>query len=1277
MPTVNSRDEKLPPAPRSSGEIIHALESALLPEETPGVRIGNYKLLQKIGEGGFGVVWMAEQQEPVRRRVAIKVIKPGMDTAEVIARFEAERQALALMEHPNIARVFDAGATDAGRPYFVMELVRGVPITRYCDENRLPAEARLHLFMSVCQAVQHAHQKGVIHRDLKPSNILVTLHDGVPVPKIIDFGIAKATGGARLTDKTLFTQFYAFIGTPAYTSPEQIEMSGLDVDTRSDIYSLGVLLYELLAGRQPFDSDALVKSGLEAMRRTIREIDPPRPSHRLITLTDEERTTVAQHRSTDAGKLSLLLRGDLDLIVMHCLEKSRTRRYETANGLLMDIRRYLASEPVVARPPTQTYRLRKFVRRHKLAVTAAAAVAASLVAGLVASSVLLLRERTAHAHAVVAEQAESRLRHEADQAREFETKRSSRTALDLAGQLLEKGQTADALAYLVYAAQKDPGNALIAPRLASVLTSHNFLIPEGAPFQCGSRVLAVHYTADGRSIYAGTEDGTFRMIDAASGELKREVRLGKKVRRGGWAFVDKDEPVFAVSFADQTIGLFEVKSGRPVWPLIQLDEELLVGSGVRFSPDARWLYANGNGLNCFWVWDAATGKQLIKQSFAPHYCWGPDISKDGTRLAFVYEDKVNVWSLPECKPSFEPVPIKRTFVPDVELSPQFSPDGRILAIVDGQEGVQLFDPTNGDSLQPTIRGEFNTRHCTGFFPDGRLFAPNAGSWDLLDVATGIATSLPVAPGFSNGGQAFSADGKFIVTASDDGFPRLWETTTGWLVAEATLQQHDTFCAAPSPDGTQVALGTGGGAILRLRVGRGAARPLALHPYHAPDIHGPPLFEEGSTRLLWFQEDHAVVLDVASGHEVAGGFAYPPSFLPELQIPLTVGESRSDRKFFVIQDWSGHRPSVVWENTGAGVRRVGILQGDSGAVPGFGYYRSVFSAEGDLFARKNKGLGEIGVWNLHTGARVGPGCSYQDKHISAFQCIDFSPDGKRLAAGTEEGKVVVWDVATGQVITVLPMQPDTPCTNVQFSPDGTRLLTVSGQNQARLWNAATGEPCSALLNGAYGPKTGFSPDGRWLLTCDDPGLKIWDGKNGTLVSEPSRKPGLNALFSRNGERIAITEGDNLQVYDVRAGQPFTESTRLHEPYLADWSPDGRFLELGAKNDRGIGEIHFLSVPPPLPEGTPIPPWLLQLASICGAKKVNEAGQCVDAPEVVAQIGDVRRQLAALPNDAPYVEWGRWFLDDSPTRSIAPGFTITPAEADKLEAEGDQPTTQNEH
>src|SRR5687767_13892347 len=351
---------------------------AVFVNEKPGDTIGRYTLLEKLGEGGCGVVYVAEQQEPVRRRVALKVIKLGMDTRSVIARFEAERQALAMMDHPNIARVLDAGATDMGRPYFVMELVRGIRITEYCDQNNLPTKERIDLFINVCHAIQHAHQKGIIHRDIKPSNILVTLHDGVPVPKVIDFGIAKATEG-RLTDATVYTQLHAFIGTPAYISPEQAEMSGLDIDTRSDIYSLGVLLYELLAGSTPFDPEELIASGLEGMRKTIRDKEPVRPSTRLATLQGNELTTTAKRRSTDGPKLVHQLKGDLDWIVMKCLEKDRTRRYDTANGLAADLKRHLSHEPVIARPPSAAYRLRKFARRNRAVVYGAAGIAAALV----------------------------------------------------------------------------------------------------------------------------------------------------------------------------------------------------------------------------------------------------------------------------------------------------------------------------------------------------------------------------------------------------------------------------------------------------------------------------------------------------------------------------------------------------------------------------------------------------------------------------------------------------------------------------------------------------------------------------------------------------------------------------------------------------------------------------------------------------------------------------------------------------------------------------------
>jgi serine/threonine protein kinase len=382
-------------------------------EEPIGTRIGRYKLLEKIGEGGWGVVYRAEQQEPVHRAVALKIIKLGMETRSVIARFEAERQALALMDHPNIARVYDAGATDRGPPYFVMELVRGVKITSYCDEHQLGFRERLDLFVQVCHAIQHAHQKGIIHGDIKPSNIMVSSQDGAPVPKIIDFGIAKATE-ARLTDRLLVTACAQLIGTPAYMSPEQTDVTNVDSDTRSDIYSLGVLLYELLAGVTPFDGRELLEGGLDEMRRILREREPARPSVRLAALPAPDRQRTAHDRRVEPARLASLLRGDLDWIVMKCLEKDRSRRYETANGLALDIQRHLHNEPVMARPPSRLYRFRKLVRRNRGVFAATGAVAAVLVAGLGTSTWLFLREREAHQRALAAEQQQARLRAEAE-----------------------------------------------------------------------------------------------------------------------------------------------------------------------------------------------------------------------------------------------------------------------------------------------------------------------------------------------------------------------------------------------------------------------------------------------------------------------------------------------------------------------------------------------------------------------------------------------------------------------------------------------------------------------------------------------------------------------------------------------------------------------------------------------------------------------------------------------------------------------------------------------
>ncbi len=384
--------------------------------EGAGTIVGPYKLLQQIGEGGMGVVFMAEQQRPVQRMVALKIIKPGMDTRQVIARFEAERQALALMDHPNIARVLDAGCTESGRPYFAMELVKGVPITQYCDEHHLNPRERLDLFVPVCQAVQHAHQKGIIHRDLKPSNVMIALFDGRPVPKVIDFGVAKATGH-KLTERTMFTEYGAVVGTVEYMSPEQAELNQLDIDTRSDIYSLGVLLYELLTSMTPFDKGRLRSAAFMEMLRIIREEDPPKPSTRLSTT--KELATIAADRGLEPKKLSGAMRGDLDWIVMKCLEKDRNRRYETANGLALDVQRFLDDEPVLAVPPSPAYRLRKYTRKNRAMLTTAAMIVALLIGGIAVSTWQAIRATHAESVAVENERKAQEERHIAEAVRDF------------------------------------------------------------------------------------------------------------------------------------------------------------------------------------------------------------------------------------------------------------------------------------------------------------------------------------------------------------------------------------------------------------------------------------------------------------------------------------------------------------------------------------------------------------------------------------------------------------------------------------------------------------------------------------------------------------------------------------------------------------------------------------------------------------------------------------------------------------------------------------------
>jgi eukaryotic-like serine/threonine-protein kinase len=607
--------------------------------EGPGTQIDRYKLLQRLGEGGFGVVYMAEQKEPVKRRVALKIIKLGMDTRQVVARFEAERQALAMMDHPNIAKVLDAGATATGRPYFVMELVKGVPVTKYCDDNNLTTKERLELFIPVCQAIQHAHQKGIIHRDIKPSNVMITLHDGQPVPKVIDFGIAKATQ-AELTEKTIFTQYSQFIGTPAYMSPEQAEMSGLDVDTRSDIYSLGVLLYELLVGRTPLDAKALMSGGYDEIRRRIKEEEPPKPSTRVNTMEGSEKTTVARHRKIGPDQLSSELRGDLDWIVLKALEKDRTRRYETANGIALDIQRFLKDEPVSAVAPSKGYLIRKYVRRHRTALALAATIAGLLLSGATLSTWQAVRATRAQriAEAAKSEALEQKLlaqekqseaeteRQNAEEARQREQalreeavaseRRQRLSAYEADMRLAHRYLSENNLAMVKMLLDRYDRATNGFPDVRGLYWRHLHQVTQGdqssSTLPHDSMVRSVSLSSDGGRLASCTLSGRVRLYEVTKSNDVNTTKLLWE-HGGGFLAYGAEESSVAVS-PDGRLLAAEQQGTLKVWNTATGElsfEQVHVRAPVMFSPDSTLLVGvSDNGLMTWNTLDWSAGPRL-------------------------------------------------------------------------------------------------------------------------------------------------------------------------------------------------------------------------------------------------------------------------------------------------------------------------------------------------------------------------------------------------------------------------------------------------------------------------------------------------------------------------------------------------------------------------------------------------------------------------------------------------------------------------------------------
>jgi len=1087
------------PALARSGGGTKVVATTLTQHDIPlGERIGRYKLLQQIGEGGCGVVYMAEQEEPVRRRVALKIIKLGMDTKGVIARFEAERQALAMMDHPNIAKVLDAGATETGRPYFVMELVRGIKITDYADQSNLATDERLKLFIQVCNAIQHAHQKGIIHRDIKPSNILVTLHDGVPVPKVIDFGIAKAIE-QKLTDKTLFTQFQAFIGTPAYMSPEQAEMSGLDIDTRSDIYSLGVLLYEILTGETPFDPQALISKGIDECRRTIREQEPARPSNRLATMLAADLTTTAQHRRIEAARLIHLLQGDLDWIVMKCIEKDRSRRYDTATGLAGDVQRYLNNEAVLARPPSNVYRLRKFLRKHRRAVAAAASIAATLVVGAGVSIWLAVWALRAEHAAVALRDQEIAARQRAEEQRERAElgEAAARlnvyvTDINLAQQSLRDGNFGKAVQLLE---RQLPGSGK--PDLRGFEWRYLWELSKGATHEAlptqESSVTSLAANSDGRWLAVGVRD---------------QVQI--------WSLADRTLVTTLVPREGSVIGgpgpSPGSRGGRMPGPLFASFGSLdFVENGAGLIAGNRWSVRR-------WRVRDWSEEPPISQATSPiivsdaggQVAMGGRFSREGPGAVSVYDGK--------------DLSVVRQ-LPGTQTPLAISSDGRRLAVgtTNGIAVVNLSEQAepvllNGSTnlFGSGVSGFISDRVATFASQDRYLIAPhNAASegrgvfvLGIWDAATGEELgTMPESPEqIEHTGVistiALASDGQTLATASMDHSIRLWDLRTRKLIT--TLQGHlnEIWALEFLPDGETLVSGAKDGSINLWPIRK--EPPPNVIPFATQPL---AFAADGATLAALAQDGAVVFINLATG-DIAQRIATDNV---TLRMPFMPGQDRSSHIRLsadlrtMVQRQSGGWVKIWNTETGAtnllkvAGRPVPLLAlspdgrhlvtASHEEMPRWWDLRAgtnmlwsveiedaVFSPDGRLIATEGRG-GFIQIWSANDRALL---AELELPEPQNPRDIVFSPDGSRLATTYPDHTIGLWDTRGGKFLGFFTGHKQ-PASSVAFSSDGTTLASAGADSTLRLWNVATRQ--ELLVNrrlGANWRDLLFSPSGALLV-----------------------------------------------------------------------------------------------------------------------------------------------------------------------------------------------------
>ncbi|MFK7821444.1 MAG: protein kinase [Planctomycetaceae bacterium] len=1147
---------------RAERPVRAAAESTFTPgadvaeSRTIPAQVGRYKILEQIGEGGMGSVFMAEQSEPLKRRVALKVIKAGMDSEQVIARFEAERQVMAMMDHAHIAKVFDAGVTDNGLPYFVMELVHGVAITKYCDEAQLTPKDRLLLFIRVCRAIQHAHQKGIIHRDIKPSNILVTQTDGKPSPKVIDFGLAKALQPESLTEKTLLTNFGQVLGTLEYMSPEQAELNSQDIDTRSDVYSLGVLLYELLTGCTPIGRERLRTEGFQQIMQLIREEEPQRPSQKLSDSGDAI-INISKQRATQPSRLSAVVSGDLDWIALKALEKNRQRRYDGAAALADEIERYLSDEPIEARPPSVAYRLTKTYRRHRLAFGSAILALILLLAGLAGTATMWLRARAAELDAT-AKTDEARTAENAAVAEAAKTK----IAMDTVAVERDRADTAYQSAIATMARSRFQTAALQADRpslalqaLIDVPEQHrgvewyllrNSLGHTGVTlFGHRGNVGALSFSPDGTQLVSSGGDHTIRMWDTDSGQLLRSLQCPKPWGGAGVTYSSDGTQLLSTG-SHLTVRLWDAKTGSI---LNEFPAHQISVASLSFSPDGSRILTGGNDSGVK-VWDALTGKELLNvrgevprhslsnviTSFSPdgsliatrgrftklfEASSGREVATitgapgsnslkftpNGSHIAWCERNELQLYSvLDDRKHSFASVPNGRQL--------EFSPDSRTLAVPDQFGRTELQNWRTGVRLgrMARIDGGFSM----AFSPDARRIAIGHGSCiELVSLPLGRDRQL-----FDNRGEAtciaISPDGNRLAWGGQDGVVRVGSTADR-KVEQELAHGGEISLTEFSPDGSMLAVVSK--ATIDLWDSTTFERSHTIKGHRAL-VTGLAFSLDGHRLVTTSRDKTARVWDTRTGEQLAihrsNSLLYGASFSPD---GLRVGSLSGG--------------VTLWNSkTGEVVRKFGRWHGDC----------ICFSHSGERVVASQISDHGLSVWSTS-----GELLTNMTGHRAKVCSVMFSRDDERIISAAEDGTLRVWDANTGDELLSLDSSSGA-IVGIAVPRDERFIALASRSGSIELRHATAVEDVRRFIaHASRCTGVSLSRDGKILYSKSRTDRLVWDVQSGALMDDQSGWKNTGITRTPDGLWEAVPSGKNVLLVKVELwNNSATQARRAAKP-----------------------------------------------------------------------------------------------------------------------------------